>query len=400
MGPLAGLKVIEVASIGPGPFAAMMLADMGADVLRIDRPEMVNSKDERNPRFESLNRGRGSVALDLKNPDGVDALLRLVERADILIEGFRPGVMERLGVGPDVCGTRNPRLVYGRMTGWGQTGPLSQAAGHDINYIALSGVLHAIGRADETPVPPLNLVGDFGGGAMYLLFGLMAALWERAQSGRGQVVDAAILDGAVSLGGFVPAAIQRGTWKNERGANHLDGGHPWYDSYKCADGNYISIGALEPKFYLTLVQKLGLSQADLPDRSDPAHWPKLRRRFKAIFQSRTREEWVALLQGTEACFAPVLDVMEAMDHPQNLARNNHIKVDGVTQAAPAPRFSRTRAGAPRPAVRAGARTREDLCDWGFTTDEVDQLIASGVAVQRPDQGASKTNQTGENCDRE
>ena len=381
MGPLSGLRVIEMAGIGPGPFAAMMLADMGAEVLRIDRPETVGSAEERDPAFEVLNRGRISVALDLKRPEAVETVLSLAERADVLIEGFRPGVMERLGLGPDVCAARNPRLVYGRMTGWGQTGPLANAAGHDINYIALSGALHAVGRPDEAPVPPLNLVGDFGGGSMYLLFGLMAALWERERSGQGQVVDAAILDGAVSLSGFMAAAVQRGGWNLGRGTNHIDGGRPWYDSYICADGAYICIGALEPKFYAELVEKAGLSQADLPDRAENAGWPQLRERFAQLFRTRSRDEWTELLEGTDACFAPVLDVMEAMSHPQNLARGNHVEIAGVRQPAPAPRFSRSSPDLPRPAQRAGSGTREGLVGWGLSEDEVDALVAARVAVQ-------------------
>lgn len=381
MGPLTGLHVIEMAGIGPGPFAAMMLADMGAEVLRIDRPEIVGAPAERDPRFEVLNRGRTSVALDLKRAEAVETVLTLVEKADILIEGYRPGVMERLGLGPDICAARNPGLIYGRMTGWGQGGPLAKAAGHDINYIALSGALHGIGRAGEAPVPPLNLVGDFGGGSMYLLFGLMTALWERERSGLGQVVDAAILDGAVSLAGFMAGAVQRGGWNLERGTNHIDGGHPWYDSYECADGSYICIGALEPKFYAELVEKAGL-EGELPDRADSGNWPDLRERFAALFLSRPRDEWIDLLEGTDACFAPVLDVMQAMDHPQNVARGNHVKIDGVRQPAPAPRFSRSAADTPRPASHAGSGTREGLVRWGLPDAEVDALIAAKVAVQR------------------
>lgn len=384
MGPLNGLRVIEMASIGPGPFCAMMLADMGAEVIRIDRPDLIGATTERDPRFEVLNRGRASVALDLKRPEAVKTVLKLVERADILVEGFRPDVMERLGLGPEVCERRNPRLVYGRMTGWGQTGPMAQAAGHDINYIALSGALHAIGRPGEPPVPPLNLVGDFGGGSMYLLFGLLAALWERQRSGRGQVVDAAILDGAVSLTGFVAGAFQRGDWTLNRGANSLDGGRPWYDSYECADGRFVSLGALEPKFYAELLEKLGLQAATLPDRDDQSGWPVLRARFAELFRLRTQAEWIELLEGSDACFAPVLDVMEAARHPQNIARGNHIEIAGVTQPAPAPRFSRSQPDTPGPAARAGAGTRAVLIAWGLAEAEVDRLIRDGVAVARLD----------------
>lgn len=383
MGPLKGLRVIEMAGIGPGPFAAMMLADMGADVIRIDRKDAVGAAGERDPRFEVLNRGRRSVALDLKHPDAVATVLELVERADVLIEGFRPGVMERLGLGPDVCAARNRRLVYGRMTGWGQTGPLAQAAGHDVNYIALSGALNAIGRKGASPVPPLNLVGDFGGGSMYLLFGILAALFERQQSGEGQVVDASILDGAVSLMGLMMGMVQRGGWSLERGSNHIDGGRPWYDTYECADGRYVSVGALEPKFYAELVEKAGLSQdGKVPDRADAGGWPELRDRFVRVFRSRTRDEWTAILEGTDACFAPVLDMMEAMEHPQNRARANHVEVDGVRQPAPAPRFSRSVPPTPRSAASTGADTRSALMDWGLTADRVEYLIDSGAVLQR------------------
>ena len=382
MGPLSGLRVIEMAGIGPGPFAAMMLADMGADVIRIDRPEVVGSPEERDPRFEVLNRGRTCVALDLKRREAIETVLDLVERADVLIEGFRPGVMERLGLGPDACAARNQRLVYGRMTGWGQTGPLAKTAGHDINYIALSGALHAIGRTGETPVPPLNLVGDFGGGSMYLLFGLMSALWERERSGQGQVVDAAILDGSVSLMGLMMGASQRGGWNLERGTNHIDGGRPWYDSYECADGGYICIGALEPKFYAELVAKAGLDADVLPDRSDSAAWPELRAQFTALFLTKPRDVWVDLLEGTDACFAPVLDLAEAMEHPQNMARATHVEIDGVRHPAPAPRFGRNETGTPRPSQRAGSGTRDGLIGWGVREDRVEDLINAGIAVQR------------------
>lgn len=382
MGPLNGLRVIEMAGIGPGPFAAMMMADMGADVIRIDRAEAVGYAQERDPRFEVLNRGRRSVALDLKRREAVAAVLDLVERADVLIEGYRPGVMERLGLGPDVCAARNRGLVYGRMTGWGQTGPLAHAAGHDVNYIALSGALYAIGRAGGPPIPPLNLVGDFGGGSMYLLFGIMSALFERQKSGLGQVVDAAILDGAVSLIGLMLGAAQRGGWSLERGSNHIDGGRPWYDTYECADGQYISVGALEPKFFDELVQKSGLGADGFPDRTHPDNWPELRTRFEKVFRSKTRDEWAATLEGTDACFAPVLDMMEAMAHPQNLARTNHVDVDGVHQPAPAPRFSRTAPSVPRAASRTGADTRAALMDWGLAGGVVEDLLGMGIAVQR------------------
>ena len=381
MGPLKGLKVIEMAGIGPGPFCAMMLADMGADVLRIDRADAVGAKGERNPDYEVLNRGRPSIALDLKRPQAIETVLRLVGDADVLIEGFRPGVMERLGLGPEDCAARNPRLVYGRMTGWGQTGPLSQAAGHDINYIALSGALHAIGREGEAPVPPLNLVGDFGGGSMYMLFGILCALWERERSGRGQTVDAAILDGAISLSSFLFGAFARNGWTDARGTNLLDGGRPFYDSYETSDGQHVSVGPIEPKFYAELLERVGLAAADLPAQNDPAGWETLRARLAETFKTRTRAEWAGALEGSDACFAPVLSVIEAPEHPQNKARGNFIEINGVVQPAPTPRFSRSRASTPAPAARAGQHTRAALLHWGVAEAEIDALLDSKAAVQ-------------------
>lgn len=380
-GPLVGLKVIEMAGIGPGPFCAMMLSDMGADVLRVDRADAVDAKHERDPRFEILNRGRPSIALDLKKPEAIAAVLRLVEQADVLIEGFRPGVMERLGLGPADCAKVNKGLVYGRMTGWGQDGPLAQSAGHDINYIALTGALHAIGRAGEAPVPPLNLVGDFGGGSMYLLFGILCALWERQRSGQGQVVDAAILDGATSLSSFLYGALARKGWTNDRGANLLDGGRPWYDSYETKDGRFVSIGPIEPRFYKQLIDHLGLADAELPEQNDPSGWDRLRKRFAAVFKTRTRDEWSKLLEGTDACFAPVLSALEAPAHPQNVARGNFIELDGVVQPAPTPRFSRTKPEVGGSASRAGQQTRGGLACWGFSRDEIERLILNKIAVQ-------------------
>ncbi|MBR0784746.1 CaiB/BaiF CoA transferase family protein [Bradyrhizobium iriomotense] len=381
MGPLKGLKVIEMAGMGPGPFCAMMLSDMGADVLRIDRADAVGAAHEREPRFEILNRGRPSVALDLKEPEGVKVVLQLVSKADILIEGFRPGVMERLGLGPSHCEQINPRLIYGRMTGWGQDGPLAQAAGHDINYIALTGALHAIGRAGQAPTPPLNLVGDFGGGSMYLLFGMLSALWERERSGRGQVVDAAILDGVNSLTSFLYGALARKGWTDRRGENLLDGGRPWYDTYETKDGHFVSVGPIEARFYKELLERLGVSGEKLPDQNDPEGWERLRERLAAVFKTRTREEWCGLLEGTDACFAPVLSAVEAPSHPQNVARGNFVEIEGVVQPTPAPRFSRTKPEVTGPAVRAGQKTRDGLTGWGFTTEEVDGLIRDGIAVQ-------------------
>jgi alpha-methylacyl-CoA racemase len=381
MGPLHGIKVIEMAGIGPGPFCAMLLSDMGAEVLRIDRADAVDSASERDPRFEAMNRGRRSIAVDLKHPEGVATVKRLVACADVLIEGFRPGVMERLGLGPDACLALRPGLVYGRMTGWGQEGPLAQAAGHDINYIALTGALHAIGNGPGKPVPPLNLVGDFGGGALYLAFGIACALLEARQSGQGQVVDAAIVDGTSSMLTFLHGAFARGAWSHERGSNLLDGGRPWYDSYETADGRHVCIGAIEPRFYGELLARMGLDGEDLPEQDDPAGWPRLRARFAAAFKSKNRDEWSALLEGTDACFAPVLDLHEAQRHPHNLARGAFVEVDGLAQPAPAPRLSRTPACVAGPAPRAGQHTRSALGQWGFTATEVGRLLAMGSVVQ-------------------
>ena len=378
MGPLAGVKVVELAGIGPAPFCAMLLADAGADVLRIDRLEDTDLGVRVDPRVNLLNRGRRSVAIDLKRADGVAAAKRLVAQADALIEGFRPGVMERLGLGPDDCFQLNPRLVYGRMTGWGQDGPLSRAAGHDIDYIALAGVLGMIGPADAEPVPPLNLVGDYGGGALYLAFGILAALLEARTSGRGQVVDAAMVDGAASLATSAFSQLASGTLVERRGANVLDGGAPWYRAYETADGKYVAVGAIEPKFYAELLRVLGLGSEPLPAQHDRAGWPLLRDRFAAVFRTKTRDEWSALFAGTDACVAPVLTLAEAPAHPHNAARGTFVRVDGVTQPGPAPRFSRTpsavRGG---PALR-GEHTDEALADWGFLADELAALRASGA----------------------
>ncbi|MEN9419667.1 MAG: hypothetical protein RI988_3288 [Pseudomonadota bacterium] len=381
MGPLEGVRVIEMAGIGPGPFCAMLLADMGADVLRVDRADAVGAKGERDPRLEPLNRGRRSVALDLKRPSAIQALRRMVSRADVLIEGFRPGVMERMGLGPEACLADNPRLVYGRMTGWGQEGPLAQAAGHDINYIAITGALHAIGRAGGAPVPPLNLVGDFGGGSLYLAFGIVCALLESRRSGQGQVVDAAICDGASSLATFLHGAFARGAWTHERGRNLLDGGRPWYDSYETSDGHYVCIGPIEERFYRQFLEKVGLASEALPAQNEPEGWPVLRERFAALFRTRTRQAWCELLEGTDACFAPVLSIEEARAHPHNAARQAFIEVDGLTQPAPAPRFGRTRPEVVRGAARAGADTREALGDWGLDEAQVAALLEEGAAVQ-------------------
>jgi len=335
-GPLSGLRIVEFAGIGPAPFAAMLLADMGADVVRIMRPGAPGLEAS-----DIVERGRRVVSIDLKSRDGLESALQLIDRADALIEGFRPGVMERLELGPDVALRRNPRLVYGRMTGWGQTGPLAHAAGHDINYIALSGALHAIGEGGRGPVPPLNLLGDFGGGSLYLVVGVLAALLEAKRSGRGQVVDAAIVDGAASLLTFIYAAIARGEWRDQRGANLLDGGAPFYTTYRCADGEYIAVGALEPQFHARLIERLGLPPETFANRQEPATWPRLNELLRNTFAARTRREWCDILEGTDACFAPVLSLGEAPAHPHMAARGVFAALDGVPSPAPAPRFSRT-----------------------------------------------------------
>ena len=381
MGPLHGLKVIELASIGPGPMCAMLLADLGADVVRVDRIEP-SGLGLAVPRKHDINgRNRRSVALDLKRPAGRDAALQLITGADALIEGFRPGVAERLGLGPSDCHARNPGLVYGRMTGFGQSGPLADAAGHDLNYIALSGALHAIGPAGGKPVPPLNLVGDYGGGALYLAFGLMAALFERSRSGLGQVVDAAMVDGAGSLASIFYGLHASGAWGEPRGANLLDGGAPFYDTYETADGRWVSLGALEPKFFAEFSRLAGLDPRFQTCQYDRSEWPALRSEIGALFKSRTRDEWCALLEGSDACFAPVLDFDEAPRHAHARARSAFVSIDGVAQPAPAPRFDRSLADAPRRAPRRGENTREVLTEAGFDHARIDALLAAGDALQ-------------------
>jgi alpha-methylacyl-CoA racemase len=341
VGPLAGLKIIELAGIGPGPMCAMLLADMSATVLRIDRPGGSDLGLARPLRYDLLLRGRHSIAVDLKSAAGQALALRLVERADALIEGFRPGVTERLGLGPDDCLTRNPRLVYGRVTGWGQDGPLAQAAGHDINYIALAGALHAFGRHGQPPTPPLNLLGDFAGGALYLAFGMVCGILEARRSGQGQVVDAAMVDGVASLMTAAVGGVAAGLSTHERGTNHLDTGAHFYDVYECADGKWISIAPIEGKFYAELLRRLDLDPASLPPQMDREHWPEAQTRLAELFKTRTRGEWCSLLEGTDACFAPVLTTDEAPLHPHNRARGTFVEIDGIVQPAPAPRFSRT-----------------------------------------------------------
>ncbi len=377
MGPLEGVKVIEIAGIGPGPFAAMMLSDMGAEVLRVDRVENARVSSAGRTGFDVLSRGRRSIAADLKSPDGVALVLDLVERADALLEGFRPGVMERLGLGPDECLQRNPGLVYGRMTGWGQEGPLSRAAGHDINYIALAGALGAMGRKGEAPIPPLNLVGDFGGGGMLLAYGVVCALLERARSGQGQVVDAAMVDGTAALMAVFFGAAQSGFW-GERGTNLLDTGAHFYDVYETSDGQYVSIGPIEPQFYAELIQRTGLEGEDLPAQMDRAHWPGMKERLVKLFKTKTRDEWCAALEGRDVCFAPVLSLAEAPEHPHAVARGAFVEIGGATQPRPAPRFSRTSPGVPEAAARPGEHTDRALAEWGIPADRIASLRDAGA----------------------
>jgi alpha-methylacyl-CoA racemase len=378
-GPLTGYKIVEFAGIGPGPFCSMLLSDMGAEVLRLDRTEDAGLGIPSDTKYALLNRGRRSVALNLKKKEAVEAALKLIEKADALIEGFRPGVMERLGLGPDVCLKRNPKLVYGRMTGFGQEGPIAHAAGHDINYIAMAGALHMIGREGAKPTPPLNLVGDFGGGALYLAFGIVCALLEAQKSGKGQVVDTAMVDGAAHLTTFVYGMLPTGRWDGEkRGANILDSGAPWYDVYETKDGKYVSIGSIEAKFYAELLRLTGLDNEDLPKQWDKAGWPKLRARFTEVFKQKTRDEWCQIMEGSDVCFAPVLSPLEVANHPHNKARGTFIEVEGVVQPGPAPRFSRTKAEVQRPPARPGEHTEEALKDWGFASKEIESLRAAGA----------------------
>jgi alpha-methylacyl-CoA racemase len=380
MGPLSGLKVVELAGIGPAPFCAMLLSDMGAEVLRVDRTEAVDLGVPIDPRLDLLNRGRRSAALDLKTPAGVAVLKRLVAQADALIEGFRPGVLERLGLGPDQCFAVNPRLVLGRVTGWGQEGPLARSAGHDINYIALAGALGLIGPKDGPPVPPLNLVGDYGGGALYLAFGVVCALLEARTSGVGQVVDAAMVDCVASLLTSAYAQLAGGGWIADRAANLLDGGAPWYAAYETADGGFVCVGAIEPRFYAELLRRIGIADEPLPDQHDRAGWPRLRQRFTEVFKGQTRDAWIAALEGTDACFAPVLSLAEAPRHPHNAARGTFVEVDGITQPGPAPRFSRTKPALRRGPALRGEHTEEVLADWGFAAEELATLRQAGVIV--------------------
>ncbi|TYB42746.1 CaiB/BaiF CoA transferase family protein [Actinomadura chibensis] len=377
-GPLAGVRVIELAGIGPGPFAAMLLADLGADVIRVDRASAVRD-GAASGGTDFTNRGKRSIAVDLKHDLGRDVVLRLVEKSDVLLEGFRPGVTERLGVGPDACLVRNPRLVYGRMTGWGQDGPLAHTAGHDVAYIAISGALHAIGRAGGPPQVPMNLLGDFAGGSMYLVVGVLSALLEAKLSGRGQVVDAAIVDGAAHLSTFIHGFLAGGLWEDRRGVNMLDTGAPWYDVYETADGGHMAVGAIEPQFYAEFLRLVGLAGEDLPAQHDRDGWPVLRDRFAAVFRTRTRDEWTEVFVPSDACVAPVLSMTEAAEHPYNTARDVFPELAGHRQPAPAPRFSRTPAGTDGVPVLPGGQTRAVLEDLGF--EDAETLLKEGAVAQ-------------------
>lgn len=378
MGPLAGVKVVELQGIGPGPYCGMMLADMGAEIIRIDR---LDSAGKPANTADILARGRRSIAVDLKFPEGVETVLKLVEGADVLIEGFRPGVTERLGIGPDVCLARNPKLVYGRMTGWGQTGSMANAAGHDINYISLSGVLHAIGEKDRNPVPPLNLVGDFGGGGMLLAFGVAAALFETSRSGQGQVIDAAMTDGSALLMNAIFGIMNTGNWSPERGTNLLDGGAHFYGSYATKDGKWVSIGSIEPQFYALLLEKTGLDKDNsLPKQMSRADWPILRQRLETVILAKTRDEWDAIMLGTDICYAPILSFEEAYAHQHNQDRQTFVEQDGIKQAAPAPRFSRTEPSLPATAVAPGEQTTEILKELGMSNNDITILRVSGIVA--------------------
>ncbi len=371
-GPLTGLKIIEFAGIGPGPFCGMLLSDLGADVVRIDR-----KGQGRGSPSDITARGRRSVGLDLKNPAAIETCLKLFETADVVFEGFRPGVMERLGLGPDVALKRNPKLVYGRMTGWGQFGPYAQAAGHDMNYIAITGALHAIGTEDK-PVPPLNLVGDFGGGALYLAFGILAGVIKARETGEGQVIDCAMSDGAASLMAMFYGFKASGAWTESRRSNLLDGGAHFYDTYQCSDGKWVSIGSIEPQFYALLLEKTGISDPAFKAQMDRGAWPDLKAKLAAVIATKTRDEWSALMEATDVCFAPVLDLDEAPRHAHNVARQTFVEVAGVTQPAPAPRFSKTPGAIQGPPPAIGAHDQEALRDWGFSESDLAALKANGA----------------------
>ncbi len=374
-GPLTGVKIVEVGGIGPGPFCAMMLSDMGAEVIRVER---LGHQGLADPIYEVMHRNRRSIIIDLKKPEGVEAILKIVEQVDALQEGFRPGVMERLGLGPDVCLSRNPRLIYGRMTGWGREGPLASASGHDINYISLSGVLGSIGRRGEKPVVPLNLTGDFGGGGMLLAFGMVCALFEAQRSGQGQVVDTAMVDGSATLMAMMYGFRAGGFWTDEREANMVDGGAHFYDTYETADGKYVSVGSIEPQFYDLLLQHTGIDDPEFKNQWNQDKWPEFKKKMAAIFKTKTRDQWCEIMEGTDICFAPVLSLEEAPEHPHNKERKTFIEIEGVIQPAPAPRFSRTRPEIQsRPAV-PGEHTETVLADFGFDPDEIEGFKKVGA----------------------
>ena len=375
-GPLVGVKIVEFAGIGPGPFCGMLLADLGADVVRIDRAE---SAGRGHP--DLANRGKRSIAVDLKKPEGVEAALSLIEKADGLLEGFRPGVMERLGVGPDVALKRNPKLVYGRMTGWGQTGPWSSMAGHDIDYIALTGALHTMGRKGEPPAPPLNLVGDFGGGALYLAMGILAGVIEARTSGKGQVIDCAMIDGAASLMTMFFNMKAVGMWQPERDSNLLDGGAHFYDTYECADGKWLAVGSIEPQFHAILVKGLGLPEDTFGNYMDRTKWAEHSKRVAEIVKTKTRDDWMKVFDGTDGCVAPVLSMDEAPKHPHNAERKTFVEAFGVTQPGPAPRFSRTAGAVNGPPAQAGTQTRDVMESWGVGAERLEQFLAAGAVVQ-------------------
>jgi alpha-methylacyl-CoA racemase len=386
MGPLAGIKIIELAGIGPAPFCAMLFADMGAEVVRVDRTANVGTdtdRDGNDARYNLLLRGRRNIAVDLKTKAGQDAVLRLIGQADALIEGFRPGVMERLGLAPDICLARNPKLVYGRMTGWGQDGPIAGIAGHDINYIALSGALAAIGPAGGAPVPPLNLIGDFGGGALYLAMGVLAAILSARNTGRGQVIDCSMVEGAASLMTMMYGALASGAWIEDRGKNRTDGGSHFYHVYETKDGEFVSVGSIEPQFYRLLLAHTGLEGAELPEQSDRAQWPAMQQRFAAIFKQKTRAEWVEIMQQTDICFAPVLKMSEAISHEHNRSRDSFVEIDGIAQPGPAPRFLGTPTRVESPPARAGEHTDGILRDWGFSAAEIAALHAADAIRSAP-----------------
>jgi alpha-methylacyl-CoA racemase len=383
MGPLDGVRIVELAGIGPAPFCAMLLSDMGAEVIRVDRAANAGrdvGREGEDPRFGLLQRGRRNIAVDLKNPAAVDAVLRLIDQADGLIEGFRPGVMERLGLAPGICLKRNPKLVYGRMTGWGQDGPIAHTAGHDINYIALSGALYSIGEAGGPPVPPLNLIGDFGGGALYLAMGVLAGIISARATGKGQVIDCSMVEGSASLMMMMYGALAAGAWKEERGSNRTDGGAHYYHVYETKDGEHVAIGSIEPQFYALLLQHTGLEGERLPEQADRTGWPDMQQRLARIFKQQTRAEWTRIMEQTDICFAPVLRMSEAFAHPHNVHRGSFVEVDGIRQPGPAPRFLGTPARVQCPPARVGEHTDAILQDWGFSADEIAGLHKAGAVA--------------------